>query len=113
MVDSPLIPSVGAEPFMHTLLQRLEGDMAMNLSSLQFLKLDPSVRSRAAEALVPVSKMKVTPDIIRNQVYGGSQSAFRICYTSYWLPGGESLLLSARRSIRFTPQVLYPNRFWG
>ena len=49
----------GADPFMHTLLQRLEGDMAMNLSSLQFLKLDPSVRSRAAEALVPVSKMKV------------------------------------------------------
>ena len=44
---------------MHTLLQRLEGDMAMNLSSLQFLKLDPSFRSRVAEALVPVSKMKV------------------------------------------------------
>ena len=44
---------------MHALIQRLEGDMAMNLSSLQFLKLDPSVRSRAAEALVPVSKMKV------------------------------------------------------
>ena len=44
---------------MHTLLRRVEGDMAMNLSSLQFLKLDPSVRSRAAEALVPVSKMKV------------------------------------------------------
>jgi len=44
---------------MHTLLQRVQGDMAMNLSSLQFLKLDPSVRSRAAEALVPVSKMKV------------------------------------------------------
>jgi len=43
---------------MHTLLQRVQGDMAMNLSSLQFLKLDPSVRSRAAEALVPVSKMK-------------------------------------------------------
>lgn len=46
---------------MHTLLQRLEGDMAMNLSSLQFLKLDPSFRSRVAEALVPVSKMKVYP----------------------------------------------------
>ncbi|KAF9645158.1 DUF254-domain-containing protein [Thelephora ganbajun] len=48
----------GAEPFMHTLLQRLEGDMAVNLSSLQFLKLDQSVRSRTAEALVPVQKMK-------------------------------------------------------
>ena len=44
---------------MHTLLRRLEGDMAMNMSSLQFLKLDQSVRSRAAEALIPVSKMKV------------------------------------------------------
>jgi hypothetical protein len=44
---------------MHTLLQRLEGDMAMNMSSLQFLKLDQPIRSRAAEALIPVSKMKV------------------------------------------------------
>lgn len=57
---------LGAEPFLHTLLQRLEGDMAISLSSLQFLKLDPSVRSRAAEALVPVSKMKV-PDCIPGQ----------------------------------------------
>ncbi|KAF9778763.1 vacuolar fusion protein MON1 [Thelephora terrestris] len=48
----------GAEPFMHTLLQRLEGDMAINMSSLQFLKLDQAIRSRAAEALIPVSKMK-------------------------------------------------------
>jgi hypothetical protein len=55
---------------MHTLLQRLEGDMAMNLSSLQFLKLDPSVRSRAAEALVPVSKMKVSLYILVIQVNG-------------------------------------------
>ena len=55
---------------MHTLLQRLEGDMAMNLSSLQFLKLDPSVRSRAAEALVPVSKMKVPLYILVMQVDG-------------------------------------------
>lgn len=47
---------------MHTLLQRLEGDMAINLSSLQFLKLDRSVRAKAAEALIPVSKMKVRPD---------------------------------------------------
>jgi len=59
LIAVALIPCLGAEPFMHTLLQRMEGDMAMSLSSLQFLKLDPSVRSRAAEALVPVSKMKV------------------------------------------------------
>ena len=50
---------------MHTLLRRLEGDMAMNLSSLQFLKLDPAVRSRAAETLAPVSKMKVPIHTVR------------------------------------------------
>ena len=55
---------------MHTLLRRLEGDMAMNLSSLQFLKLDPSVRSRAAEALVPASKMKVASRISAIQIDG-------------------------------------------
>jgi hypothetical protein len=37
MIDTSLIycdcPS-GADPFMHTLFQGLEGDMAMNLSSL-------------------------------------------------------------------------------
>ena len=72
---------LGAEPFMHGLLQRLEGDMAMSLSSLQFLKLDPSVRAKAAEALVPVSKMKVHPLPGFAQVDLGSRSAFRICCT--------------------------------
>ena len=67
---------------MHTLLQRLEGDMAMNLSSLQFLKLDPSVRARTAEALVPVSKMKVRLLPGFPQVDLDSRSTFRICYTS-------------------------------
>lgn len=76
-----LTPLSGAEPFMHTLLQRLEGDMAVNLSALQFLKLDQSVRSRAAEALIPVSKMKVrfTVSVGRRGTYWWG---LRICFTS-------------------------------
>ena len=71
-----LIPFSGAEPFMHTLLQRLEGDMAVNLSALQFLKLDQFVRTRAAEALIPVSKMKVR--------------FCRVCRARWELMGGAS-----------------------
>ncbi|KAG6854671.1 hypothetical protein C0991_003319 [Blastosporella zonata] len=48
----------GAEGFLSSLLDRLEFDLAMSTSSLQCLKLDPTLRKRAAEALVPSSKMK-------------------------------------------------------
>lgn len=44
---------------MTALLARLECDLAMSTSSLRCLKLDPITRKRAAEALVPTSKMKV------------------------------------------------------
>ena len=66
---------------MHTLLRRLEGDMAMNLSSLQFLKLDQSIRSKAAEALIPVPKMKVHLYSFP-MIYRGSQFKSRTCCTS-------------------------------
>jgi len=58
----PLMPWVwaGAETFMNSLLSRLEFDMAMSTSSLRCLKLDAALRSRAAEALAPTSKMKVS-----------------------------------------------------
>lgn len=49
----------GAEPFLYSLLGRLEWDMAMSTSSLQCLKLDPVLRKRIADALVPTSKIKV------------------------------------------------------
>ena len=49
----------GSEILVHSLLERAENDMAMGTSSLHCLKLDPLVRSRAANHLIPTSKMKV------------------------------------------------------
>ena len=48
----------GAEPFLFSLLGRLESDLAMSMSSLHCLQLDPSLRTRVADALVPITKMK-------------------------------------------------------
>ncbi|KAJ6475067.1 trafficking protein Mon1-domain-containing protein [Mycena vitilis] len=48
----------GAETFLTSLLSRLEFDLAMATSSLHCLRLEASIRKRAAEALVPPSKMK-------------------------------------------------------
>ncbi|KAI0781961.1 trafficking protein Mon1-domain-containing protein [Abortiporus biennis] len=48
----------GAEPFMHTLLARMEWDLAMSTSSLYCLKLEPGLRKSIADALVPTSKIK-------------------------------------------------------
>ncbi|KAJ6621862.1 vacuolar fusion protein MON1 [Mycena sp. CBHHK59/15] len=48
----------GAETFLTSLLSRLEFDLAMSSSSLHCLQLEASVRKRAAEALVPPSKIK-------------------------------------------------------
>ena len=48
----------GAEPFLFSLLGRLESDLAMTMSSLHCLQLDPSLRTRVADALVPITKMK-------------------------------------------------------
>ncbi|KAG1885013.1 DUF254-domain-containing protein [Suillus subluteus] len=54
----------GSEPFMFSLLARMELDLAMATSSLNCLQLDQSLRARVAEALVPTSKMKDTLYII-------------------------------------------------
>ncbi|OAX38771.1 DUF254-domain-containing protein [Rhizopogon vinicolor AM-OR11-026] len=54
----------GAEPFLFSLLDRIELDFAMATSSLNCLQLDQSLRVRVAEALVPTSKMKDTLYII-------------------------------------------------
>ncbi|KAK7690019.1 hypothetical protein QCA50_006663 [Cerrena zonata] len=48
----------GAEPFLYSLLSRLEWDMAMATSSLFCLKLDPNLRKAVANALVPTAKIK-------------------------------------------------------
>ncbi|KAI0769013.1 DUF254-domain-containing protein [Trametes elegans] len=48
----------GTEPFMHSLLARLQWDLAMSTSSLHCLKLDPVLRKSVADVLVPTSKIK-------------------------------------------------------
>ncbi|KAI0648130.1 trafficking protein Mon1-domain-containing protein [Trametes meyenii] len=48
----------GAEPFFHSLLARLEWDLAMSTSSLHCLKLDPILRKSVADILVPTSRIK-------------------------------------------------------
>nr|GAT60115.1 predicted protein [Mycena chlorophos] len=48
----------GAESFLTSLISRLEFDLAMATASLHCLRLDAAVRKRAAEAMVPTSKMK-------------------------------------------------------
>ncbi|KAG2037788.1 DUF254-domain-containing protein [Suillus americanus] len=59
-----LSKKIGSEPFMFSLLARMELDLAMATSSLNCLQLDQSLRARVAEALVPTSKMKDTLYII-------------------------------------------------
>ncbi|KAH9936335.1 trafficking protein Mon1-domain-containing protein [Fomitopsis serialis] len=48
----------GAEPFLYSLLSRLEWDLAMATSSLQCLKVEPMLRKSVADVLVPTSKIK-------------------------------------------------------
>jgi len=48
----------GAEPFMTAMLERVEGDLAMTMSSLSCLKLDHGLRRRMADVLMPSSKIK-------------------------------------------------------
>lgn len=50
--------ATGAEPFLYSLLSRLEWDLAMSTSSLQCLKLDSALRKSVADILVPTSKIK-------------------------------------------------------
>lgn len=50
---------LGAETFLHSLLSRLESDLAMGTSSLQCLTMDPTLRGKISDALIPSSKMKV------------------------------------------------------
>ncbi|KIK79892.1 hypothetical protein PAXRUDRAFT_259272 [Paxillus rubicundulus Ve08.2h10] len=54
----------GAEPFLFSLLERLELDLAMATSSLHCLQLDPGLRSQLADSLVPITKLKDTLYII-------------------------------------------------
>ncbi|PPR07114.1 hypothetical protein CVT24_010950 [Panaeolus cyanescens] len=48
----------GAETLMNSLLHKLESDLAITMSSLQCLKLEPALRRKIAESIVPNSKIK-------------------------------------------------------
>lgn len=55
---------------MNSLLARLESDMAMSMSALHCLKMEPGLRKRIAETLVPNPKMKVSNiDYLQNHFY--------------------------------------------
>lgn len=49
-------PRTGAETFLNSLLNQLEFDIAMSMSSLRCLKLEATVRAKVAEALLPTSR---------------------------------------------------------
>lgn len=48
----------GAEVFLHSLLKRMQFDLAIATSSLLCLRLDPGLRRKIGSVLVP-SKLKV------------------------------------------------------
>lgn len=48
----------GAESFVISMLGRVENDLAMTTSSLCCLKLDPNLRKKVADTLMPTSKIK-------------------------------------------------------
>lgn len=48
----------GAEVFLHTLIKRMQFDLAIATSSLLCLRLDPGLRRKIGSVLVP-SKLKV------------------------------------------------------
>jgi len=64
----------GAEPFLYSLLSRLEWDLAMSTSSLHCLKVGPMLRKSVADVLVPTSKIKV-----------GEESTY-FCYVQIMIP---------------------------
>lgn len=64
-LDDSLTEGLGTEPLLHSLLGRLEWDIAMSTSSLHCLKMEPMLRKSIADVLVPTSKIKVCPSWLR------------------------------------------------
>ncbi|KAG8899145.1 Vacuolar fusion protein mon1 [Tulasnella sp. 403] len=50
----------GTERFLHSLIRRLELDMGMITASLSVLRIDPSVRAKVADLLLPAKDLKET-----------------------------------------------------
>ena len=70
---------------MNSLLSQLEFDIAMSTSSLQCLRLDAAIRTRAAEALSPTSKMKVSNIQNENDTFQLTGSKIRTFYILFLL----------------------------
>jgi hypothetical protein len=51
--------SQGSERFLYSLLGRLENDIGIIFACLSALRLDPGVRVKAGDALVPPKDMRV------------------------------------------------------
>ncbi|KAG9042753.1 Vacuolar fusion protein mon1 [Tulasnella sp. UAMH 9824] len=52
----------GTERFLHSLLTQLELDMGMITSSLNVVRIDPLVRAKVAEVMVPPKDLKFNPN---------------------------------------------------
>lgn len=68
----------GTESFFHGLIHHLQSDFAMLSSSLQPLRVDPSVRAAAAQAILPdVSSLSAVDKVSKQVVPSfGCDSAF-------------------------------------
>jgi hypothetical protein len=69
---------IGAEVFLNSLLLRLESDISMTMSALHCLKVEPNLRKRIAESLIPNSKLKVMDTPI-TQLCHKLMLGYRIC----------------------------------
>lgn len=60
----------GADSFLTSLITRMEFDLAMATSSLHCLKLEPGLRKRAADILIPPkgTKVSVVPSVVHSLV---------------------------------------------
>jgi hypothetical protein len=59
-----LIGRIGTDPLIHALTARLASDMSITLASLHTMRIDPVLRLRAAELVLPAKDTKVNCGII-------------------------------------------------
>ncbi|KAG8951703.1 Vacuolar fusion protein mon1 [Tulasnella sp. 424] len=76
----------GTERFLHSLLTQLELDMGMITSSLNVVRIDPMVRAKVAEVMVPPKDLKAHLHILLNTLSRSSLSSVTGPDASTWLP---------------------------
>lgn len=69
---SRLMIGVGTEPFIHTMISRLQNSIALQitLSALSVVRMEPMARSRIGDYLVPSRAASLVGSILK--VYGGT-----------------------------------------